>query len=104
MGGGGVKDRMFGEHTEKVWTWTCPGKVESIRYAQTFLVPGSAFLRERVGENDAFAHDGGDGEFWRLAGIYEALVESLEVWVEARGDEGRHIDQTALNRDRFNAV
>ncbi len=63
--------------------------------ASWFLVPSSAFLQERVGENDEFAHDGGDGEFWRFTGIYEALVEGLEVWVEARGDEGRHIEGLA---------
>lgn len=47
---------------------------------------------EGVGEDEELAHDGGESEFCRLTAFDERHVFGLQVWVEARRDEGWHVE------------
>ena len=48
-----------------------------------------------LAEDDELSHDGGQGEFLDLSSSQEALVEALEMLVEARRRKGCHIDTIA---------
>ena len=55
-------------------------------------MPFPSDAEQGVGEDDEFAHDGGDGNFCWFAGRFEPLVDGLEVWIEAAGDEGGYVE------------
>ena len=57
--------------------------------------PQSVFLKQRVGEDDEFPHDGGEGEFALFATIDQALVEGAEVGIVAGGRERGPIEGAA---------
>ncbi len=57
--------------------------------------PEAIFFEEVIGKDDELSHDGGQGEFLDLSSGQEALVEALEMLVEARRRKGRHIDTVA---------
>src|SRR5208282_1374021 len=54
--------------------------------------PKAIFFDEVISKDDELSHDGGQGEFFDLSGGNEALVEALEMRIEARGRKGCHID------------
>ena len=49
-------------------------------------------FEEAVEMDEEFAHDGGKGDFVRLASGDEALIKSFEDGVEARGRECGHVE------------
>src|SRR5208337_3313737 len=57
--------------------------------------PEAILFDEAVCKDDQLSHDGGQGEFFDLSSGKEALVEALEMRVEARRRNGRHIDAVA---------
>ena len=56
-----------------------------------FWRPRSPSLEECVSEDDELSHDGCDGHFCGLSGSQQGVVLGFEVFVEAGGDERRHI-------------
>ena len=52
-------------------------------------------FQEEVSEDDKFAHEGGEGEFFGFAVGEEAKVEGFENRVVARGDQGGHVKNRA---------
>jgi hypothetical protein len=55
-------------------------------------VSQGALFEEAVEMDEEFAHDGGKGDFVRLASGDEALIKSFEDGVEARGRECGHVE------------
>ncbi len=56
------------------------------------MLPASVCFEQSVGGDDELSHDGSDGDFCGFSGPDELLVLGLEVWVEARCDEGWHVE------------
>ena len=55
-------------------------------------LPFSALAKQGIVEDDELSPDGGDGDFCWFAGRFEPLVDGLEVWIEAAGDEGGYVE------------
>lgn len=52
-------------------------------------------FEQGIGGDDELTHNGGDGDFGGFAGGDELLVFGLEVWIEAGGDQSRHVEGLA---------
>jgi len=64
-------------------------------WSSWFLRPFATLFEEGVGEDDELSHDGGDGDLGGFSGFDQLLVFRLHVDVQARGDEGRHVEGLA---------
>jgi hypothetical protein len=59
------------------------------------LNPEAVGFHECIRGLEELSHDGDDGNLCGLSGAAELRVFALEIRVEARGDEGRHIERVA---------
>ena len=55
----------------------------------------AGIFSEEIGEEDEFAHEDSEGEFFGFSGKEEALVEDFEDGVITGGDEGGHVKSVA---------
>jgi hypothetical protein len=73
-----------------------PGLILEYPWWSSFLRgPGAAFSENSVCQDEELAHDGSEGKFCGLTGCDELRVFCFQIWVEACGDEGWHLESLA---------